>query len=243
MKAIFDGSGDVIVITGGANGIGRELAVAAADTGARVVVCDVDRAAMDALPHGIASRLLDVGDRHAVFATIAAIEAEYGKIDGLVCGAAVQPRAAVHQMDPEEWHRVMRINLDGVVWCYQAAVPGMIARRHGSIIAFTSGLAYQGWPQASAYAATKAALIAFAKSAAKEVARHRVRFNLVSPGVIDTAQYRQANAGADHERWLATTGVGAPKDVVKPLLYLLSDAATMTASILSRDMAFSADAD
>jgi 2-hydroxycyclohexanecarboxyl-CoA dehydrogenase len=246
MRASFDGSGDVIVITGGANGIGRALARAAADTGARIVVCDVDRDAMATLAREdprIASRYLDVGDRGAVLTAMAAIEAEYGKIDGLVCGAAIQPRAAVAEMDPAEWRRVMGINLDGVVWCYQAVVPGMMARRHGSIIAFTSGLAYQGWPEASAYAATKAALIAFAKSAAKEVARHRVRFNLVSPGVIDTVQYRQANVGADHAHWLATTGVGQPNDVVKPLLYLLSDAATMTASILSRDMAFAADAD
>jgi NAD(P)-dependent dehydrogenase (short-subunit alcohol dehydrogenase family) len=99
------------------------------------------------------------------------------------------------------WDRVLRINLDGVVWCYQAVIAGMIARRSGSIIAFTSGLAHQGWPGAAAYAASKAALIAFAKSAAKEIARHRVRFNLVAPGVIDTPQYRAANAGADDARW------------------------------------------
>ena len=62
----------------------------------------------------------------------------------------------------------------------------LIARRHGSIIAFSSGLAHQGWPLASAYAATKGALIAFVKSAAKEVAKHRVKVNLIAPGVIDT---------------------------------------------------------
>jgi 3-oxoacyl-[acyl-carrier protein] reductase len=116
----------------------------------------------------------------------------------------------------------------------------MIARRCGSIVAFSSGLAHQGWPEASAYAATKGALIAFVKSAAKEVAQHRVRFNLIAPGVIDTPQYRAANAGADHERWRASTGVGTPEDVVGPLMFLLSDAATMTASLLSRDFAYAA---
>ena len=135
----------------------------------------------------------------------------------------------------------MQTNLDGVVWCYQAAVAGMIARRSGSIVAFTSGLAHQGWPEASAYAASKAALIAFAKSAAKEVAPHRVRFNLIAPGVIDTPQYRAANAGDDDERWRASVGVGKPEDVVGPLMFLISDAATMTASILSRDFAYAAD--
>jgi 3-oxoacyl-[acyl-carrier protein] reductase len=116
----------------------------------------------------------------------------------------------------------------------------MIARRSGSIIAFTSGLAQQGWPGASAYAASKAALIAFAKSAAKEIAPHRVRFNLVAPGVIDTPQYREANAGADDARWRASVGVGQPEDVVGALMFLLSDQATMTASIISRDFAYPA---
>ena len=67
-----------------------------------------------------------------------------------------------------------------------------------------------------------------------------MRFNLISPGVIDTPQYRAANAGADNERWQASTGVGQPEDVVGPLMFLLSDAATMTASVLSRDTAYSA---
>jgi 3-oxoacyl-[acyl-carrier protein] reductase len=243
MRARFEADGDVIVVTGGASGIGRALARAAAAAGASVVVCDVDAAAMAGLSGvaGISTRRLDVADRDQVFAAMGAIAHEFGRIDGLVCAAAVQPRAAVHLMDAAEWQRVLRVNLDGVVWCYQAVIAGMIARRSGSIVAFTSGLAHQGWPEASAYAASKAALIAFAKSAAKEVAQHRVRFNLIAPGVIDTPQYRQANAGADDARWRASVGVGAPEDAVGPLLFLLSDQATMTASIISRDFAYPAE--
>ena len=243
MKARFDASGDVIVVTGGANGIGRALARAAAGVGARVIVCDVDQKALDQLvaeDASIAACRLDVGDRDAVMTTFGAIEQQYQRIDGLVCGAAVQPRTHADATDPAEWQRVLNINLNGVVWCYQAVIGGMIARRRGSIVAFSSGLAHQGWPGASAYAATKGALIAFAKSAAKEIAPHRVRFNLIAPGVIDTPQYRAANAGADHERWRASTGVGVPEDVVGPLMFLLSDAATMTASLLSRDFAYPA---
>jgi 2-hydroxycyclohexanecarboxyl-CoA dehydrogenase len=241
MKAKFEADGDVIVVTGGGSGIGRALVLGAAKAGARAIVCDVNEPAMASLTvehPGISAKRLDVSDRDAVFAAFAGIEREHGRIDGLVCGAAIQPRIAVHDMPAEEWQRVIRTNLDGVVWCYQAAVGGMIKRRRGSIVAFSSGLAHQGWPQASAYAATKGALIAFVKSAAKEVAQHRVKFNLIAPGVIDTPQYRAANEGADHERWRASTGVGAPEDVVGPLLFLLSDAATMTASILSRDFAY-----
>jgi len=243
MRVRFDFEGSVLAITGGANGIGRALAVSAAEAGARVVILDLDQRAMDAtarLNPRIAAVHLDVGDRDAVISTFGRIQREYGHIDGLVCGAAIQPRTAVHEMDPNEWRKVMSINLDGVVWCYQAVIGGMIARRSGSIVAFTSGLAGQGWPLASAYAASKGGLIAFVKSAAKEVAQHRVRFNLIAPGVIDTPQYRAANAGEDNERWRASTGIGQPEDVVGPLMFLLSDAATMTASVLSRDTAYSA---
>jgi 2-hydroxycyclohexanecarboxyl-CoA dehydrogenase len=246
MEASFQADGDVIVVTGGGNGIGRAIARAAAKVGARVVICDVDQAAMDETKAGdrnIACELLDVSDRDAVMSTFGRIERDYGRIDGLVCGAAIQPRRLVEETPPEEWRKVIGVNLDGVVWCYQAAIKGMIARRRGSIVAFSSGLAHQGWPQASAYAATKGALIAFAKSAAKEVAQHRVKFNLIAPGVIDTPQYRAANQGADHESWRNSIGVGTPDDVVGPLLFLLSDSATMTASILSRDFAYSVDDD
>ena len=241
MKARFEAEEDVIVITGGANGIGRALALAAAEAGARVFVCDIDAPAMATLAgKSIGTQRLDVTDRAAVLEVFRKIEREAARIDGLVCSAAIQPRKPAHDMDPAEWTRVLSTNLDGVVWCYQAAIAGMIARRRGSIVAFTSGLAQQGWPEASAYAASKAALIAFAKSAAKEIAQHRVRFNLVAPGVIDTPQYRTANAGADDAHWHATVGVGQPEDAVGALMFLLSDQATMTASIISRDFAFAA---
>lgn len=242
MKVSFDASGEVIVITGGANGIGRALALAVAAAGGQAVVLDQDRDAMGSLKAAdprIEVLPLDVSDRAAVNATFADIETRHGKIDGMVLGAAIQPRTAVHEMDPEEWLKVQSINLNGVVWCYMAAIDGMIARRKGAILAFSSGLAGQGWPKASAYAASKGALIAFIKSAAKEVAEYRVRVNLIAPGVIDTPQYRAANAGADHDSWKGSTGVGGAEDVVGPLMFLLSDAATMTASVLSRDFAYS----
>src|SRR6266852_9254163 len=106
MRARFEADGDVIVITGGANGIGRALARAAAAAGARVVICDVDEAAMSAAKAEsarISTVRLDVGDRSAVLAAFGQIERELGRIDGLVCGAAIQPRMRVHEMAPEEW--------------------------------------------------------------------------------------------------------------------------------------------
>jgi len=243
MKAQFDATGDVVVITGGANGIGAALARACAQAGAQVVICDVDEDAAHELVAqvpGIRYCPLDVSDQEAVLLTMQVIEAKFGRIDGLVCAAAVQPRVDVHRMEPRAWERTLDINLNGVVWCYQAVVKGMIRRRRGSVIAFSSGLAHSGWAQSAAYASSKAALGAFVRSAAKEVARHRVRVNLVAPGVIDTPQYRAANAGSDNAHWAETLGVGTPDDVTGPLMFLLSDAATMTASLLSRDYAYPA---
>src|SRR5690606_21936832 len=110
-------------------------------------------------------------------------------------------------------------------------------------VVFSSGLANAGHARAAAYAASKGALIPFAKSLAAEVADYGVRVNTIFPGVIDTPQFRAANPpGGQREHWEATTGIGKPEDVVGPLLFLLSDAATMTGPVLTRERAFSQEA-
>ncbi|TCO23262.1 3alpha(or 20beta)-hydroxysteroid dehydrogenase [Kribbella steppae] len=236
MKVSFDATGEVVVITGGAQGIGAALAQAVTACGGTAVIFDVVK------PLDAAAEVdfveVDVADRVAVEAAVAAVVERYGRIDGLVAGAAVQPRSSVLEMDPAEWTRTLQVNLDGVVWACQAVVPHMVSRRSGSVVVFTSGMAVTGYAGAAAYASSKAALIAFAKSLAAEVAEHRVRVNVAAPGVIDTEQFRGANAGADREHWQNTIGVGDPEDVVGPLLYLLSDAAAMTGSVLTRERAF-----
>ena len=94
MKARFEADGDVIVITGGANGIGRAVAIAAAKAGAKVVICDVDAAALataKAEHNSISIENVDVGNRDAVMAAFSRIERDHGRIDGLICAAAIQP--------------------------------------------------------------------------------------------------------------------------------------------------------
>ena len=233
MKARFDATGEVIVITGGAQGIGAALAAAVNAAGGTAVVFDVT-----VPPSGVEYVKVDVADQSAIKAAVAGVLERYGRIDGLVAGAAVQPRSPVLDMDAASWSRTLQVNLDGVVWACQAVVPHMVARRSGSVIVFTSGMASTGYAGAAAYAASKAALVAFAKTLAVEVAGDRVRVNVVAPGVIDTEQFRGANAGADREHWQDTIGIGDPEDVVGPLLFLLSDAAAMTGSVLTRERAF-----
>ena len=239
MRASFDAEGDVVVVTGGGSGIGAALARAVAELGGTAVVLDL--APGDPLD-GVEPVQVDVSDRDAVHAAVADVVRRHGTVTGLVAGAAVQPRTPVADMEPEEWHRVRAVNLDGVVWACQAVLPVMKAQRSGSIVLFSSGLAHMGRAEASAYAATKGAMVPFAKSLAAEVAEHRVRVNVLFPGVVDTPQFRLANPGSEREHWLRSTGIGAPEDVVGPLLYLLSEAATMTGSTLSRDRAFPKEA-
>lgn len=236
MRASFDARGEVVVVTGGGAGIGAALAGAVAGAGGTAVVLDVQPGKGR---EGVEAQRVDVSDRAAVHAAVHDVIRRHGTVTGLVAGAAVQPRTTVADMPEEEWHRVRAVNLDGVVWACQAVLPTMIDARRGSIVLFSSGLAHAGRAEASAYAASKGAMVPFAKSLAAEVAEHEVRVNVLFPGVVDTEQFRRANPGSEREHWLRSTGIGTPDDVVGPLLFLLSDAATMTGSTLSRDRAFS----
>jgi NAD(P)-dependent dehydrogenase (short-subunit alcohol dehydrogenase family) len=234
MKVSFDATGEVVVITGGAQGIGAALAAAVVGCGGTAVVLDVLAGAVA----GVEYVEVDVSDRAAVLKAVDGVIERHGRIDGLVAGAAVQPRAAVVDTTEDQWTRTLQVNLDGVVWVCQAVVPHMVSERSGSVIVFTSGMAATGFPGAAAYASSKAALGAFARTLAAEVADYRVRVNVIAPGVIDTEQFRSANIGADLEHWRDTTGIGDPEDVVGPLLFLLSDAAAMTGSQLTRERVF-----
>ena len=241
MKARFDASGCVLVVTGGAHGIGRAIGEAYAAAGGTSYLLDI--APCTDLPANVHALPCDVSDRSAVLAAIGTVSDAHGRIDGLVAGAAIQPRIAVADISEDTWRSVLDVNLNGVVWAVQAVLPVMQSRRTGSIVMFGSGLGTNGRAQAAAYAASKGALVSLAKSVAAEVIADRIRVNLLYPGVIDTAQFRAANQGPEREFWEQTIGVGTAGDVVGPAMFLLSGAATMTGSILSRDRAFSGDDD
>src|ERR1700743_2214243 len=147
MRAGFDFSGGVVIITGGANGIGAALARRAARAGATVVVADVADEAGKALAAGDHSpgagevQHLDVAREDEVRTVFDGVRARHGRIDGLVCAAIVQPTVNVTDLRPDQWARVLGVNLNGVVWSAQAALPAMIEQRSGSIVMFASGTA------------------------------------------------------------------------------------------------------
>lgn len=238
MHADFDFTGGVVIITGGANGIGAALARRCAGAGATVIVADVQDDAGTALaaedhgPGRIEFEHLDVSSESEVTRVFSAVHERHGRIDGLVCAAIIQPIAEVAAVDPDDWQRVLSINVNGVVWACRAVLPAMTAQRSGSIIVFSSGTADMGKAGSSPYTTSKGAVAAFAKTLAREVAGSRIRVNVCRPGIIDTPQFRAANPGMD------TSRLDGPEEPVGPLMFLLSDAATMSGSMVTREMSW-----
>jgi 3-oxoacyl-[acyl-carrier protein] reductase len=240
VRAAFDFSGGVVVVTGGASGIGAALARGCAHAGATVVVADVDGDAARALAAQdgdgrIEALELDVADRAAVEAGMAGVLERHGRVDGLVCGAVVQPAGSALELEPEAWRRAQSVNLDGVLWCARAVLPAMVQRGGGAIVVFASALAWLGKAGAGAYASTKGAVVGLARSLARETAGTGVRVNVFRPGVVDTPHFRAGNPGFEGG------GLDKPADTVGPLMFLLSEQATMTGSTLAREMPYSHD--
>lgn len=243
-RARFDFGGSVVLVTGGANGIGAALVRSCVAAGATVVVADVDdeqaRAlAADAVTPGgpgfCEAVRLDVSRREEVQDAVAGVVERHGRIDGLVCAAVVQPLARIEELGAAEWQRVLDVNLNGVVWCSQAVLPPMERQGGGSIVLFASGTADTGKALAGAYTTSKGAVRSFAKTLAREVAHAHIRVNVFRPGAIDTPQFRAANPGG------AKIPLDRAEDTTGPLMFLLSDAATMTGSLVAREMAYRSD--
>jgi NAD(P)-dependent dehydrogenase (short-subunit alcohol dehydrogenase family) len=236
MKANYDFSGGVVLITGGANGMGAALARACSEAGATVVVADVDDDAAQALadaaagPGTIEAVHLDVSDPAAVTEVLAGIKERHG----LVCAAIVQPLGDVLETSPEQFRRAIDINFYGVVWCCQAVAPIMIEQRGGSIVVFASGVATMGKRGSAPYTASKGAVVGFQKTLAIELKEHNVRVNAIRPGVVNTPQFVAANP-----QGIPKAILDQPEDVVGGLMFLLSDDAMMTGSTVAREMSYS----
>jgi len=198
MSNKIDLSGRIAVVTGGAQGIGRAIVERFLDSGAAVAIWDRDRALAEKTAGELKARnraaavAVDVTKLAEVERARDATKAAFGRIDILVNNAGIAgPNVKTWEYPPEAWAQVMAINLDGPFHCCRALVPDMVAQNYGRIVNIASIAGKEGNPNASAYSASKAALIALTKSLGKELADKDIAVNAITPAAAKTAIFDQ----------------------------------------------------
>jgi 2-hydroxycyclohexanecarboxyl-CoA dehydrogenase len=241
--------GKAVLVTGGGGGIGGALCRGFAAEGAAVGVLDRSVAAAAAVADGIThdgGRALavdcDITDRASVDAAVTAVNGDLGPIDVLVNNAGWDLFVPFLQTEPDDWARLIDINLVGALHLHHAVLPGMVERGAGRVVNVASDAARVGSSGEAVYAACKAGLVAFTKTLAREHARHGITLNVVCPGPTDTAllaTVTDAAANPDKlreafRRAIPMGRLGEPDDLVGAVLFFASDgAAFVTGQVLS----------
>ena len=192
----IDLNGHVAIVTGGAQGIGQTIVERFAASGATVEIWDLDgdlaQETAAAVGATVAARVVDVTDADAVMRAAKAAQAAHGPIDILVTSAGIAgPNTTTWDYPLDDWARIMSINVDGTMHCCRAVVPSMIGQGYGRIVTIASIAGKEGNPNASAYSASKAAVIALTKSLGKELAGHDIAVNTVTPAAARTRIFEQ----------------------------------------------------
>lgn len=194
----IDLEGRRAVVTGGAQGIGRAIVERLLDSGAAVAIWDKDRAEAERTAGELAGRgrvlveAVDVTRWAEVEAATRASTAALGGIDILVCNAGIAgPTVPLVDYPIEEWQRILDIDLTGVFLCLKAIVPQMIQRNYGRIVNVASIAGKEGNPNAAAYSAAKAGVIALTKSLGKELAAYDIAVNCITPAAARTRIFEQ----------------------------------------------------
>ncbi len=226
MGATYDFSGRCAFVTGGASGIGKATAERLRAAGAQVAVFDRKAADGDWL-----ATEGDIASSADVEAAVRRAEKELGRIDILVNSAGV-PGASLRTVDmsDEEWRHVMSVNADGTFYACRAVVPGMVERGYGRIVLVSSIAGKEGNPMAPAYSASKAAVIAFTKALAKDLAQTGVLVHCVAPAVIETPILEGLTP--EHVDYMVERipagRMGTPQEVAALICWLASDECTFS---------------
>jgi 3-oxoacyl-[acyl-carrier protein] reductase len=222
----------VAVVTGGARGIDFAAAERCARSGAKVALWDRDGAEVAARRiAGAIGCAVDVTDKGAVAAALALTEKRLGPVNILIASAGITgPNASVADYPAAAWRQVIEVDLTGVFLCCRAVVPGMTARNYGRIVTIASIAGKEGNPNAAAYSAAKAGVIALTKSLGKELAATGVRVNCVTPAAVKTELFAQMTDS--HIRYMLSKiplgRFGTVEEIAAMIAWLASEECSFT---------------
>jgi 2-hydroxycyclohexanecarboxyl-CoA dehydrogenase len=238
-----------VIVTGGGGGIGGATCRRFGAEGARVAVLDLNLDAAEQVATAVRAAggqatafRCDITDRGSVDEAVGAAESELGPIDVLVNNAGWDVFKPFTKTDPQQWDRLIAINLTGALHMHHAVLPGMAARKSGRIVNISSDAARVGSSGEAVYAACKGGLVAFSKTIAREHARHGITVNVVCPGPTATALFEDYKQGAGNPEKLVEAftrviplgRIGQPEDLPGAVLFFASDdAAYVTGQVLS----------
>ena len=243
MNVVYNFSGKVVVVTGAARGVGREIVGAMVTAGAKVVAADRDAAGLAETCSPWGASVLgvggDVSSETGALAIVSAAQEHFGRLDFCVNNAAVAPHAGLLEERAEVWDTVYSVNCRGTFLMTQAAARVMIAQGFdgggggGRIVNFSSGVSNRGSAGAAAYASSRAATESFSRVAAIELAPYEILVNCVSPGLIDTQPKplppSMAESLAQRIPALPLARAGRPEEVAQLVLWLCSDGSSYVA--------------
>ena len=226
--------GKVALITGGAQGIGRAIALLLAREGAKVVISDINLEKaretcreIEALGREALAVGGNVADAREAEAMVQQTIEKFGRMDILVNNAGITRDQVLLRMKEEDWDLVLSVNLKGAFHCTKAALRPFLRQKGGKVVNISSVTGEMGNAGQANYAASKAGVLGFTKSIAREYARRNIQVNAVAPGFIDTAM-SQAIPQKDREfliKQIPMERLGSPEDVAAAVLFLASPAA------------------
>ncbi len=219
----------VAIITGGASGIGAGIAKKFVEEGAEVNICDVDVAEAKKTVQEIGGAIqffqMDISDEEEVKKTIDHIFSKFSKIDILINNAGITNDKLLLRMTKEDWDRVINVNLTGTFLVTKAVMRYMIKQRYGRIVNIASVVGLIGNAGQANYAASKAGIIAFTKSCAKELAARNITANAIAPGFIQTkmTEILSDEIKQTYQKLIPMRRFGETEDVANLALFLSSD--------------------